>query len=486
MSEMIDGQRVTTDAAVASGGPTVATAVAAMATRGYTPIVAPAYTPIVARVPIAVRPAVMGDLAFIDRMQKQHSRELGFLPTAALEGKIRLGQVLVAEATRGEGGGWRGEKEHAAADSAVFLSPPPSPLSPSPVGYLIAADRYQKRDEIGYVTQINVVPEYRRSLVAAQLLQAQFDRSAYGCRLYCCWCAQDLKANEFWEAMGFTAIAFRTGSMKKMRKSECGMRNEQQSSIPHSAFRVPHSSRARVHIFWQKRIRAGDSTTPWWYPSQTGGGELREDRLVFPIMPGVHWREVGPIVLEPTTDAPVGHAIACREEGSTLTDTARNSVPYEVSSTPLSAAPSPLPKKKRMKVVETPVVAKPPVSPRVRGGMWMPEEGVVDTFKTKKQLELEAKAAREAERLAAEATTKKPKKPGRPAAEKSVAKNDAKIDPRLTAMSRELRDQWTERAEAIVAETTGKHDVKRIAQASTGANLIAAGAVEPLRLERAA
>jgi len=53
-------------------------------------------------------------------------------------------------------------------------------------------------------------------------------------------------------------------------------------------------------------------------------------------------------------------------------------------------------------------------------------------------------------------------------------------------MSRELRDQWTERAEGIVSESIGKHDVKRIAQASTGANLIAAGAVEPLQLEQAA
>ncbi|MGN6725535.1 MAG: hypothetical protein ACTHLZ_06430, partial [Tepidisphaeraceae bacterium] len=109
------------------------------------------YTPIVARRPITIRPGTADDLAFIDRMQKQHSRELGFLPRAALLGKIRLNQVLVAEAQGG------------ASEAAA------------PVGYLMAADRYQKRDEIGYVTQINVLPEYRRSLVAAQLLQAQFD-----------------------------------------------------------------------------------------------------------------------------------------------------------------------------------------------------------------------------------------------------------------------------------------------------------------------
>ena len=136
---------------------------------------------VVPRVPVAVRVGTAGDVPFIDRLQKAQSREVGFLPTKALEGKVRLGQVLVAEA------GGRA------------------------AGYLIAADRYQKRDEVGYVTQVNVVPEHRRSLVAGAMLQAQFDRSAYGCRLYCCWCAQDLKANEFWEAMGFAAIAFRTG-----------------------------------------------------------------------------------------------------------------------------------------------------------------------------------------------------------------------------------------------------------------------------------
>jgi hypothetical protein len=151
-------------------------------------------------------------------------------------------------------------------------------LRGDPIGYLIAADRYQKRDEIGYITQINVLPEYRRSLVAASLLQAQFDRSAYGCRLYCCWCAQDLvSANEFWEAMGFAAIAFRTGSRMKGKKGS-----------------------PRIHIFWQKPVRADDEgagATPWWYPSTTGGGELREDRLVFPIPAGVSWRDVLPVVL---------------------------------------------------------------------------------------------------------------------------------------------------------------------------------------------
>ena len=88
------------------------------------------------------------------------------------------------------------------------------------------------------------------------------------------------------------------------------------------------------------------------------------------------------------------------------------------------------------------------------------------------------------EALAAAEAVKRPKKSKRPAAEKSTKK----IDPRLTAMSRELRDQWTERAEAIVTESVGKHDVKRIAQQSKMASAVTAIGTnaEPLRLEQAA
>jgi hypothetical protein len=107
-------------------------------------------------------------------------------------------------------------------------------------------------------------------------VKALFDRAAYGCRLYCCWCAQDIEANRFWESLGFVPLAFRTGSRDK----------------------------ERIHIFWQKRIREGDETTPWWFPSKTSSGSIREDRLVFPIPPGTHWSDVMPMVL-PGEELPV-------------------------------------------------------------------------------------------------------------------------------------------------------------------------------------
>jgi hypothetical protein len=51
-----------------------------------------------------------------------------------------------------------------------------------------------------------------------------------------------------------------------------------------------------VHIFWQRRVTGDDTTTPWWFPAKTEGGAMREDRLVFPIPPGLHWSDQMPVL----------------------------------------------------------------------------------------------------------------------------------------------------------------------------------------------
>ena len=140
---------------------------------------------------------------------------------------------------------------------------------------MIGNDQYFKRDDVGIIYQLNVLPTRQRGLIGATLLKAMFDRAAYGCRLFCCWCAKDIEANRFWESMRFVPLAFRAGSEVKRR----------------------------VHIFWQRRIRAGDEITPWWFPSETKGGAMMEDRLVFPIPPGTHWSDAKPIVLPKDTVA---------------------------------------------------------------------------------------------------------------------------------------------------------------------------------------
>jgi hypothetical protein len=122
---------------------------------------------------------------------------------------------------------------------------------------------------VGIIYQLNVAPGARRKLVGAMLIKAMFERASYGCKLFCCWCAQDIEANHFWESIGFIPLAFRTGSRGK----------------------------GRTHIFWQRRIREGDTRTPFWFPAKTGSGSLREDRLVLPIPPGVHWKDIMPTIL---------------------------------------------------------------------------------------------------------------------------------------------------------------------------------------------
>src|SRR5687768_10157567 len=188
---------------------------------------------------IAIRVATLADLPVLDALQKPHVKALGYFPTQQFEGYIKMGGVLVAEA-----GG-------------------------AAVGYVISRDRYLKRDELGVIYQLCVAPGAQRKLVGATLVKEVFARSAYGCRLYCCWCAQDLEANHFWESLGFVPIAFRAGS----------------------------SGKKRVHIFWQKRIVEGDAETRWWYPFQTNSGAIRQDRIVFPIPPGTHWTEVKAVAI---------------------------------------------------------------------------------------------------------------------------------------------------------------------------------------------
>jgi hypothetical protein len=226
---------------------------------------------------VSIRPAAMSDLAFIDSLQKLHAKQVGWMPTKALEQKIGAGEVLIAE-MRNDECGMRNEDRAgiAAPPASSSFSIQHSAFSISPVGYLIAADRYMKREDCGIIYQMNVVPAHQRGLIGATLVRAMFERAAYGCRLFCCWCAQDIEANRFWESLGFIPLAFRAGSREK----------------------------GRVHIFWQRRVRAGDATTPYWFPSRTTSGSIREDRLVFPIPPGVHWRDEMPRVLPGADAAP--------------------------------------------------------------------------------------------------------------------------------------------------------------------------------------
>ncbi len=211
-----------------------------------------------------------GDIAFIDELQKKYNKQLGFMPTMWLEGKIKAQQILVAEILNSELRIMKEDKKD--VPDSIHNSDFIIQNSRTRVGYIIAQDRYLKRDELGIVYQLCVKPGRQRGFIGAALLKAQFDRSQYGCRLYCCWCAQDLEANHFWESMGFVPLAYRNGAEKKGK-----------------------DGKPRVQIFWQKKIRGKDDAVNWWFPAKTEAGAMGADRLALPIPPGVHWSEVEPI-----------------------------------------------------------------------------------------------------------------------------------------------------------------------------------------------
>lgn len=346
------------------------------------------------RVPITIRPGTMDDVPFLDSLQKLHTKQVGWMPTAQFEGKIKAGHVLIAEESIARG----------PLSVATDVGPR---TTDHRVGYCIGNDQYFKRDDCGIIYQLNVAPNRQRGFIGAALLRAMFDRAAYGCRLFCCWCAQDIEANHFWEAMGFVPLAFRTGSRTRGgRRPEVGGR-KRDGTPTHDLPPTTHT-RARVHIFWQKRINADDTTTPWWFPSQTSAGSIREDRLVFPIPPGVHWKDAMPVVLpgerpEGTRSISSGQAPALSHED------AKKRVPKELRTLKLRTPPSP-----------------------ELGRLWFaPPKPVKE------------KAAR-------------------------VAKPKVKHDPRLVSAARELRDRWLEEVNAgrYLPGARGKYELVKMAQAS--------------------
>jgi hypothetical protein len=120
----------------------------------------------------------MDDVPFLDSLQRLHTKQVGWMPTKQFEEKVTLGHVLIAE-----------EKETAdCADNADNTNSMHSSVQSAksvvqPLGYCIGNDQYFKRDDVGIIYQMNVVPAKQRGFIGAILLKAMFDRAAYGCRV---------------------------------------------------------------------------------------------------------------------------------------------------------------------------------------------------------------------------------------------------------------------------------------------------------------
>lgn len=166
----------------------------------------------------------------------------------------------------------------------------------------------------------------------------------------------------------------------------------------------PRILNPRIHIFWQKRIRAGDTTTPWWFPSETAGGLMDAQRIVLPIPPGVRWSDEMPRVV-PTERVASCQLSVASEDGKT-----EKRVTKRVA-------------KKAEAVEEKPVETV--------------QMGRMQAFAAPAPV-IEKKA--------------KPKK----------QRVKAKFAPEVAAQVREVRDRWSEQQEQFVPASQGKYDLGRV------------------------
>lgn len=366
---------------------------------------------------VASRFARQDDFGWIDALQSANSKCVGFRRESEIRGRIESRDVLVAEAEDGSG--------------------------VVPAGYCMGVDRYMQQGHVGIIYQMCVDPAYRRSLVAASLLQARFDTSAYGTTLYACWCRQDLAANEFWEAMGFVPVAFRAAGRSTIEK-----------------LRKKGQAQGGVHIFWQKRVRAGDDSTSWWYPYETRGGAMMESRVCLPIPPGVHWSAVMPAVLPGSEQR--------EREVKLLEDAAQQAKKAAAAAAKrVSRRGSKKAKRGGAEVVKASARNVGPVRAGGFGAGVMvggvPGDTDAAAEAQRAWVRAEAQKAEEAAALDAQREAE--------AAKAKLKAARRKNDPTLVAHARELRDKWQEHVASnpamIEDKAAGKYDVSRTLGAET-------------------
>lgn len=142
--------------------------------------------------PRALAKATLADLRFVDNLQKRFGRSLGFLPRAAIEGHIELGNVTLA----------RENDDHA--------------------GYLLVRPVLSWRPELASIVQAAVCMDaQRRQHGLALLLQVESEARSRGQVGLQANCAIGVEANEFWRAAGFKPIAHLTPNTKSGRHVIC-------------------------------------------------------------------------------------------------------------------------------------------------------------------------------------------------------------------------------------------------------------------------
>ena len=141
----------------------------------------------------------MADLRYIEHLAKSNYEAIGFIPRPRLEEYAARGQIVMA-AENDEPAGF-----------LVFGAGWPA------LRIYQACIQYDARRR-----------EHGAALVDRVIAEAQ----RRGCYLISLWCADDLPANEFWQAVGFHKVGERRGGDKRGRMHNHWVRSVPTDQLP--------------------------------------------------------------------------------------------------------------------------------------------------------------------------------------------------------------------------------------------------------------
>lgn len=184
---------------------------------------------------IEVRRATPADLPYVSHLQKRYPRDLGFLPTEALDTYIRANHVSIGL------------------------------LNGDPACYLLGRGPTAKLPDGGQVVQAAVQYDARhRTLGTALVHHFVSSMPAWAAHLYL-WCAQDIEAGLFWQTQGFTPKAWRLGG----------------------------KATGRIHILWHRQLDVAVNAPQFIIPRMSMCGSFRESRIVTQLHDGEPWQTCG-------------------------------------------------------------------------------------------------------------------------------------------------------------------------------------------------
>lgn len=177
--------------------------------------------------------ALPADLTFVDYLQRRFSHQVGYLPLVALRNRIEKGCIWIAF-------------EHG-----------------QPAGYIHGVCPYLRRPNLAIIYQAAIDYDVRHRAIGTALVEQWATTTAANAAQLVLWCAQDIEANLFWEAIGFSALAWRAGSVRK----------------------------GRIHLYWSRIQSLAPAHYVQHVPAGTKDGLLHAKRVVKLFEPGAPWSD---------------------------------------------------------------------------------------------------------------------------------------------------------------------------------------------------